>query len=107
MYSNSLLQKNVQMDWKDSNKKMKVLTTNLDYYRTYLKPQLSNVNPHHLYPEIQFCQFCKANPKRQDYFHTMKNENGLVVCPVLRKVVCRICKATGSIAHTTKFCPTK
>eukprot|EP00092_Neocalanus_flemingeri_P057716 GFUD01068672.1.p1 GENE.GFUD01068672.1~~GFUD01068672.1.p1 ORF type:complete len:264 (+),score=68.54 GFUD01068672.1:71-862(+) len=37
--------------------------------------------------------------------HHLKNSSGLVTCPVLRSFSCPICKATGDLAHTQRYCP--
>ena len=37
--------------------------------------------------------------------HTLKNDDGLVTCPVLSAYICPICGATGPVAHTIKYCP--
>lgn len=55
-----------------------------------------------------FCQFCKKNGEdRQQYTtHVVKDANGTVVCPVLRKYKCPICNTDGGdYAHTKRHCP--
>ena len=37
--------------------------------------------------------------------HTLKNDDGLVTCPVLSAYICPICGASGPVAHTIKYCP--
>lgn len=47
-----------------------------------------------------------AEESVQDYTsHVVKDNDGLVICPVLHNYVCPICKATGFFAHTVKHCP--
>ncbi|KAL7647424.1 UNVERIFIED_CONTAM: hypothetical protein RMT77_001020 [Armadillidium vulgare] len=55
--------------------------------------------------QLKICTFCRFYVITLDFLHAMKNENGLVECPVLKKVVCKICNATGSYAHLTEQCP--
>ena len=54
-----------------------------------------------------FCVFCKNNGEDEMYYlsHTLKNDDGLVTCPVLSAYICPICGATGPVAHTIKYCP--
>lgn len=53
-----------------------------------------------------YCQFCKNNGKSPTEYksHELKDENGRVVCPVLKIYTCPICGETGSKAHTIKYC---
>ena len=37
----------------------------------------------------------------------LKDDHGKVVCPVLSSYRCPFCDATGAVAHTVKYCPTK
>jgi len=56
---------------------------------------------------VTICKFCQSNGESEDQYgsHTLKNSSGLVVCPVLRNLVCKICRATGDFAHTLRYCP--
>ncbi|XP_003743067.1 nanos homolog 3-like [Galendromus occidentalis] len=57
-----------------------------------------------------FCVFCKKNgaPKAVYRSHTVKDNRGSVVCPVLRKFNCHHCNnGGGDQAHTANFCPKK
>ena len=36
--------------------------------------------------------------------HSLKDELGLVTCPVLSGYVCPYCGATGRLAHTVRYC---
>ena len=54
-----------------------------------------------------YCVFCKNNKETLSFYssHVLKNDDGKVVCPVLRAYTCPICKASGDRAHTLKYCP--
>lgn len=56
---------------------------------------------------FDFCVFCRNNGEDEQFFlaHTLKDDSGQVICPVLRAYVCPICGATGPVAHTIKYCP--
>jgi len=73
---------------------------------TYLQPVPPPRRPR---PKItyNFCVFCKNNGEDEMYYlsHTLKNDDGLVTCPVLSAYICPICGATGPVAHTIKYCP--
>ena len=53
------------------------------------------------------CVFCKNNGEMESVFssHVLKNEEGAIVCPILRAYTCPICGVSGDKAHTIKYCP--
>ncbi|XP_061167805.1 nanos homolog 1-like [Saccostrea echinata] len=57
--------------------------------------------------EDRGCALCKKNRKPQSFYstHVLKDNNGVVICPVLREFTCPKCGATGDRAHTLRHCP--
>ena len=55
----------------------------------------------------KFCVFCKNNGERTDIYmsHVLKDSEGRVMCPVLRKYTCPLCGVSGDNAHTIRYCP--
>ena len=53
------------------------------------------------------CVFCKNNGEMESVYgsHVLKNEEGHIVCPILRAYTCPICGVSGDNAHTIKYCP--
>ncbi|KAJ8317560.1 hypothetical protein KUTeg_005464 [Tegillarca granosa] len=53
------------------------------------------------------CVFCKNNGETSSVYtaHVLKDGEGRVCCPVLRKYTCPICGISGDEAHTIKYCP--
>ena len=53
------------------------------------------------------CGFCRKNDERKEFYtsHRLKDANGKVICPILRKHQCELCGATGDQAHTRSYCP--
>ena len=53
------------------------------------------------------CVFCKNNGEMESVYssHVLKNEEGAIVCPILRAYTCPICGVSGDNAHTIKYCP--
>lgn len=56
---------------------------------------------------IKVCTFCKTNGEPEQIFssHALKDANGNVVCPILKKYSCPECGASGEKTHTKKYCP--
>ncbi|XP_011502452.1 PREDICTED: nanos homolog 3 [Ceratosolen solmsi marchali] len=53
------------------------------------------------------CVFCKNNGEDAKIYktHLLKDTNGRILCPILRKYTCPICGTNGDQAHTLKYCP--
>lgn len=54
-----------------------------------------------------FCSFCKKNGECEEFYnsHKLKDENGMVTCPILKKYTCPRCKKVGE--HTVSYCSKK
>nr|KAI8755939.1 nanos-like protein 1-like [Biomphalaria glabrata] len=72
----------------------------LDKIRLSLRRQKPLGNKKH-------CVFCKNNKEDVKVYatHLLKHANGDVICPILKKYTCPMCSATGTKAHTVKYCP--
>ena len=79
-------------------------------------PQSQAVSASRLPPSVQLarkltaksmCVFCKNNGEMESVYgsHVLKNEEGAIVCPILRAYTCPICGVSGDNAHTIKYCP--
>ncbi|KAK3094821.1 hypothetical protein FSP39_006671 [Pinctada imbricata] len=53
------------------------------------------------------CVFCKNNGETASIYtsHVLKDEDGRVTCPILRKYMCPLCGISGDNAHTIRYCP--
>jgi len=55
-----------------------------------------------------YCQFCQNNREPESFFksHILRDQDGRVICPVLRAYNCPICNnGGGDKAHTKSYCP--
>ncbi|XP_015787044.1 nanos homolog 2 [Tetranychus urticae] len=57
--------------------------------------------------KTKICVFCKKNREPREVYtdHTLKDEAGNTVCPILCKYTCTLCGATGPESHTISYCP--
>lgn len=55
----------------------------------------------------KICVFCKNNGETSSVYssHVLKDCDGRVCCPILRKYTCPLCGLSGDAAHTIKYCP--
>ena len=55
----------------------------------------------------RLCVFCKNNGEAESVYasHILKDDDGRVLCPILRAYTCPICGDSGDTAHTIKYCP--
>lgn len=53
------------------------------------------------------CVFCKNNGETSAIYtsHVLKDAEGRVCCPILRKYTCPLCGVSGDNAHTIRYCP--
>lgn len=53
------------------------------------------------------CKFCKKNGESERVYisHNLKDDKGVILCPILRNYTCPFCHASGDRAHTIKYCP--
>ncbi|XP_053674357.1 uncharacterized protein LOC128724659 [Anopheles nili] len=69
--------------------------------RERVRPHRSSTKKH--------CVFCLNNGADASIYlnHRCRNGRGEVTCPTLQTFICPYCAATGSNAHTPKYCPVK
>nr|BAB01491.1 CNNOS1 [Hydra vulgaris] len=53
------------------------------------------------------CVFCRNNGESREFYssHTLKDNEGNTMCPILRAYTCPLCKSHGNQSHTIKYCP--
>ena len=75
-------------------------------YKLNMQRQRAKMN-NEQYSKVRFCIFCQKSgqPIVTQKSHTLRDENGCVICPYLRATLCPLCGATGDDAHTLKYCP--
>ncbi|XP_071031972.1 nanos homolog 3-like [Oncorhynchus clarkii lewisi] len=58
-------------------------------------------------PERKFCSFCKYNGQPESVFlsHSIKNQDGDMMCRYLQLSLCPLCGVTGAQAATMHHCP--
>uniref|UniRef100_A0A8C7IHK4 Nanos-type domain-containing protein n=1 Tax=Oncorhynchus kisutch TaxID=8019 RepID=A0A8C7IHK4_ONCKI len=58
-------------------------------------------------PERKFCSFCKYNGQPESVFlsHSIKNQDGDMMCRYLQLSLCPLCGVTGAQAATKHHCP--
>uniref|UniRef100_A0AAZ3RNE0 Nanos-type domain-containing protein n=1 Tax=Oncorhynchus tshawytscha TaxID=74940 RepID=A0AAZ3RNE0_ONCTS len=58
-------------------------------------------------PERKFCGFCKYNGQPESVFlsHSIKNQDGDMMCRYLQLSLCPLCGITGAQAATKHHCP--
>ena len=61
----------------------------------------------HLQFKRMNCVFCRNNGEPLSVYgsHILKDCQGRVTCPILRRYTCPICGCSGDNAHTIKYCP--
>lgn len=83
---------------------------NMDYNCNQKKmPKRYNGTKNEKYSPAKHCVFCENNnePEAVVKSHAVRDSLGRVLCPKLRTYICPICKASGDMAHTVKYCPQK
>ncbi|XP_037815193.1 protein nanos [Lucilia sericata] len=82
---------------------------NIDYNCNQKKLPKRYGNKNEKYSSAKHCVFCENNnePEAVVKSHAVRDSLGRVLCPKLRTYICPICKASGDMAHTVKYCPQK
>lgn len=96
-----------------SNKhSLKIVSTwyyNMNYYYHYNPRTNGRYRKQRSETISKFCSFCYNNQEKESMYtsHDLRDRAKNITCPVLFDVVCRHCGATGTEAHTPKYCPYK
>lgn len=91
----------------------------LDIYQSQLRERAVEVSENPVLQEYleckkqknkkakKICVFCKNNGEQPEIFssHILKDSEGRILCPILRKYVCPLCGVSGDDAHTIRYCP--
>uniref|UniRef100_A0A4W3IAL1 Nanos-type domain-containing protein n=1 Tax=Callorhinchus milii TaxID=7868 RepID=A0A4W3IAL1_CALMI len=69
-----------------------------------IQPELTSKPSNRVLKNI--CAFCKQNRESEHIYnsHALKDNEGKIICPVLRRYTCPLCNASGDRAHTKRFC---
>ncbi|TMW48714.1 hypothetical protein DOY81_006197 [Sarcophaga bullata] len=83
------------------------VTASIDYNSNQKKPKRYHSSKEKY--ATKHCVFCENNNEAEAVVksHSVRDTLGRVLCPKLRTYVCPICKASGDLAHTVKYCPKK
>lgn len=62
----------------------------------------------HMKKAKKVCVFCKNNGEPIAVYscHVLRDDVGIISCPILRHYICPLCGYSGDLAHTIKYCPT-
>lgn len=73
--------------------------------------KIKAINPANLFGRDEnrkvFCSYCRKIGGHRFLYedHQLKNEDGKILCPILKEDGCFLCDATGDKVHLPKECP--